>query len=186
MADLLKKYLFENRTVKVQALRLHDTWRDAQVHHDYPPAIQRILGELVAASALLAANLKFDDDDIVIDEGTNIQEGSVLHVDAGTPMHIGAHVTVGHQAMLHGCTVLENSLIGMQAIVLNGAVIGRNVLVGAGALIPEGKIIPDNVLVIGIGKIQRELTEKEIASLHQNNLNYIERARMFRTQLQRM
>ncbi|MFA4914819.1 MAG: gamma carbonic anhydrase family protein [Burkholderiaceae bacterium] len=131
-------------------------------------------------------SIRGDNDDIVIDEGTNIQEGSVLHVDAGTPMHIGAHVTVGHQAMLHGCTVRENSLIGMQAIVLNGAVIGRNVLVGAGALIPEGKIIPDNVLVIGIGKIQRELTESEIAGLHQNNLNYIERARMFRTQLQRM
>lgn len=131
-------------------------------------------------------SIRGDNDDIRIEEGTNIQEGSVLHVDANTPMHIGRHVTVGHQAMLHGCTVGENSLIGMQAIVLNNAVIGRNVLVGAGALIPEGKIIPDNVLVIGIGKIQRELTAEEIAGLHRNNLNYIERARMFKTQLQRL
>ena len=130
--------------------------------------------------------IRGDNDDIVIDEGTNIQEGSVLHVDAGTPMHLGKHITVGHQAMLHGCTVGENSLIGMQAIVLNGAVIGRNVLIGAGALIPEGKQIPDNVLVIGIGKIQRELTPEEIEGLHRSNLSYIERARMFKTQLHRI
>ncbi len=131
-------------------------------------------------------SIRGDNDDIVIGEGTNIQEGSVLHVDEGVPMHIGNHVTIGHQAMLHGCTVGANSLIGMQAIVLNGAVIGRNVLIGAGALIPEGKEIPDNVLVIGIGKIQRELTQEEIDGLHRNNLNYIERAKMFRTQLQRI
>lgn len=131
-------------------------------------------------------SIRGDNDDIVIDEGTNIQEGSVLHVDAGVPMHVGRHVTIGHQAMLHGCTIGENSLVGMQAIVLNGAIIGRNVLIGAGALIPEGKEIPDNVLVIGIGKIQRELTQEEIASLHRNNLNYIERATMFKTQLKRI
>lgn len=131
-------------------------------------------------------SIRGDNDDIVVDEGTNIQEGSVLHVDAGVPMHVGRHVTVGHQAMLHGCTIGENSLVGMQAIVLNGAIIGRNVLIGAGALIPEGKVIPDNVLVIGIGKIQRELTPEEIAGLHRNNLNYIERAAMFKTQLQRI
>ena len=131
-------------------------------------------------------SIRADNDDIVIGTGTNIQEGSVLHVDPGQPMHIGPHVTVGHQAMLHGCTVGENSLIGMQAIVLNGAVIGKNVLVGAGALIPEGKQIPDGVLVIGIGKIQRELTEEEIASLKRNNLAYIERARMFMSELTRV
>jgi len=131
-------------------------------------------------------SIRADNDDIVIGAGTNIQEGSVLHVDVGTPMHIAERVTVGHQAMLHGCTVGENSLIGMQAIILNRAVIGRNVLVAAGALIPEGKVIPDNVLVMGIGKIQRELTEDEILGLQRSTQTYIERARLFKSQLQRL
>lgn len=130
--------------------------------------------------------IRGDNDDIVIGEGTNIQEASVLHVDEGRPMHIGRFVNIGHQAMLHGCTVGDHSLIGMQAIVLNGAVIGNNVLIGAGALIPEGKVIPDNVLVIGIGKIQRELRPEEIEGLKRNSLTYIERAKLFATQLERI
>ena len=132
------------------------------------------------------ATIRGDNDDIFVGEGTNIQESSVLHVDAGTPMRIGAHVNVGHQAMLHGCTIGDHALIGMQAIVLNGAVIGNNVLIGAGALIPEGKVIPDNVLVIGIGKIQRELRPEEIEGLRLTSLNYIERAKLFATQLKRI
>ena len=131
-------------------------------------------------------SIRGDNDTIDIGEGTNIQEGSVLHVDAGRPMSIAPFVTVGHQAMLHGCTIGAHSLIGMQAIVLNGAVIGRNVLIGAGALIPEGKHIPDNVLVIGIGKIQRELSAAEIENLRRNNLAYIERAALFRQTLARI
>ena len=131
-------------------------------------------------------SIRGDNDLIDIGEGTNIQEGSVLHVDAEKPMHIAPFVTVGHQAMLHGCTIGRHSLIGMQAIVLNGAVIGQNVLIGAGALIPECKHIPDNVLVIGIGKIQRELSAEEIETLHKNNRAYIERASMFRHCLERV
>ena len=130
--------------------------------------------------------IRGDNDLIEIGEGTNIQEGSVLHVDEGKPMRVGRSVTVGHQAMLHGCTVNDGALIGMQAIVLNGAVIGRNVLVGAGAIIPEGKDIPDGVLVIGVGKIVRDLTADEIAGMRRNTENYVARARLFASRLERV
>ena len=106
-------------------------------------------------------SIRGDNDAILIRRGTNIQEGSVLHVDEGCPMEIGPNVTVGHQAMLHGCTIHEGALVGMQAIVLNNAVIGRNCLIGAGAIIPEDRVIPDNSLVIGIGKIVRELSPRK-------------------------
>lgn len=131
-------------------------------------------------------SIRADNDTILIQEGTNIQESSVLHVDAGQPMSIGPNVTVGHQAMLHGCTIGAGSLIGMQAIVLNGAVIGKNVLVGAGAIIPEGREIPDNVLVIGIGKIVRELSADEIANMHGNTRHYVERGLHYKTALRRV
>ena len=148
-----------------------------------------IIGQVhMAASTSVWSHVSIrgDNDTIDIGEGTNIQEGSVLHVDAGRPMKIGPFVTMGHQAMLHGCTIGANSLIGMQAIVLNGAVIGRNVLIGAGALIPEGKQIPDNVLVIGIGKIQRELSAGEIEGLQRSSQAYIARAALLRQQLERI
>lgn len=86
--------------------------------------------------------IRADNEPIVIGEGSNVQEGSVLHVDRGCPMHIGPHVTVGHQAMLHGCTIESGALIGMQAIVLNNAVIGKNCLIGAGAIVPEAAASP--------------------------------------------
>lgn len=130
--------------------------------------------------------IRADNEPIHVHAGTNIQEGSVLHVDAGCPMHIGPNVTIGHQAMLHGCTIHEGALIGMQAIVLNKAVIGRNCLVGAGAIIPEGRVIPDNHLVIGIGKVVRELTPEEIANLHANTKHYVERGQHYRGALKRI
>ena len=105
-------------------------------------------------------SIRGDNDAILIRRGTNIQEGSVLHVDEAVPWR-SANVTVGHQAMLHGCTIHEGALVGMQAIVLNNAVIGRNCLIGAGAIIPEDRVIPDNSLVIGIGKIVRELSPRK-------------------------
>lgn len=131
-------------------------------------------------------SIRGDNDAILIRQGSNIQEGSVLHVDADCPMTIGPHVTVGHQAMLHGCTIMEGALVGMQAIVLNRAVIGRNCLIGAGAIIPQDRIIPDNSLVIGIGKIARALSAEEIANLHQNTAHYVARGQHYKTALKRL
>ena len=118
------------------------------------------------ASVWFNCVLRGDNDPITIGEGTNIQDGSVLHTDAGVPLTIGKGVTVGHKVMLHGCVIGENSLIGMGATVLNGAKIGNNCLIGAGALIPEGKEIPDGSLVMGMpGKIVRTLSEEAIEGL---------------------
>ncbi|MVW77843.1 gamma carbonic anhydrase family protein [Bordetella sp. 02P26C-1] len=130
--------------------------------------------------------IRGDNAPIIIERGTNIQEGSVLHVDEGCPMTIGPNVTVGHQAMLHGCTIQEGALIGMQAIILNRAVIGRNCLIGAGAIIAEGKVIPDNSLVIGVGKVVRELSPEEIANMHGNTHHYQERAQHYKRALKRI
>jgi carbonic anhydrase/acetyltransferase-like protein (isoleucine patch superfamily) len=99
----------------------------------------------------------------------------VLHTDPGIPLTIAANVTVGHQAMLHGCTIGAGSLIGIKAVLLNHSVIGKNCLVGANTLITEGKIIPDNSLVVGIpGKVVRTLSNEEIAALHRNTAHYVE------------
>ena len=111
---------------------------------------------------------------IVIGECTNIQDNCVLHADPGLPMTIGNGVTVGHSAILHSCTVGDNSLIGMGAIVLNGAVIGSNCIVAAGALVPQGMVIPDGSLVIGSpAKVRRELTEDEVAATHRSAEGYV-------------
>lgn len=131
-------------------------------------------------------SIRGDNAAILIQRGSNIQESSVLHVDEGCPMRIGPNVTVGHQAMLHGCTIHEGALVGMQAIVLNNAVIGRNCLIGAGAIIPEDRIIPDNSLVIGIGKVVRELSPEEIENMHKNTAHYVERGQHYKTALKRL
>ena len=111
---------------------------------------------------------------------TNIQENAVLHTDAGIELHIGDYVTVGHQAMLHGCTIGENSLIGINAVVLNHAVIGKNCIIGANALIPEGKVIPDNSVVMGSpGKIVKTLDETGAAKLRLSALHYAEHYKRF-------
>ena len=111
---------------------------------------------------------------IVIGERTNIQDNCVLHADPGLPMTIGSGVTVGHSAILHSCTVGDNSLIGMGAIVLNGAVIGENCIVAAGALVPQGMVVPDGSLVIGSpAKVRRELTENEIAANRRSAEGYV-------------
>ncbi|NEN75890.1 gamma carbonic anhydrase family protein [Pelistega sp. NLN82] len=131
-------------------------------------------------------SIRADNDSITIDENSNVQEGAVLHVDQETPMYIGKNVTIGHQAMLHGCTIQEGSLIGMQAIVLNRAVIGKNCLIAAGAIIPEGKIIPDNSLVIGVAKIARTLSEEDIQQMQKGTANYVERAKYYREYLKQI
>ena len=115
---------------------------------------------------------------------TNIQDGSVLHADAGVPLTIGDDVTVGHQAMLHGCTIGDNSLIGIGATVLNRAVVGKNCLIGAHSLIPEGKVIPDGSLVVGSpGKVVKSLSEEQIKGLTMSAAHYVDNAERFRTGL---
>ena len=125
-----------------------------------------------------------DSEIITIGERTNIQDSSVLHADAGIPLTLGKNVSVGHKAMLHGCTVGDGSLVGIGAIVMNNAVIGSGCLVGAGSLIPEGKNYPDGVLVLGTpGKIVRELNSEERAALLENADIYVRRSKIYREKL---
>jgi carbonic anhydrase/acetyltransferase-like protein (isoleucine patch superfamily) len=127
------------------------------------------------ASVWFGAVLRGDNEPIVVGEGSNVQDGCVLHTDAGTPLVIGQGVTVGHLAMLHGCSIGDNSLIGIGAVVLNGARIGRNCLIGAKALIPEGKEIPDNSLVVGApGRVLRQLSEAQQAMLAESAAHYVQ------------
>ena len=131
------------------------------------------LGQQV--SIWFGAVIRADNAKIKLGHFTNVQENAVLHTDAGIEMHIGDYVTIGHQAMLHGCTIGENSLIGIQAVVLNHASIGKNCIIGANALIPEGKVIPDNSVVMGSpGKVVKTLDEVGIAKLKQSALHYAE------------
>jgi carbonic anhydrase/acetyltransferase-like protein (isoleucine patch superfamily) len=139
------------------------------------------------ANIWFSAVLRGDNEPIRVGENSNVQEGCVLHTDPGYPLDIGKDVTVGHQAMLHGCTIGEGSLIGMQAIVLNGAKIGRNCLVGAGALVTEGKEFPDGSLIIGSpAKAVRTLTVEDIAKMHANTNNYVKRGAFYKTNLKRI
>lgn len=137
------------------------------------------------ASVWYNAVIRGDSDIITVGERTNIQDAAVLHTDPGTPMSLGSNVSVGHMAMLHGCTVGDGSLIGIGAIVLNHAVIGKGCLIGAGALIPEGKTFPDGVLVVGSpGKIVRELKPEEKAGLLENADIYVRRSKLYREKLE--
>lgn len=139
------------------------------------------------ASIWYGAVLRGDNDWITIGERSNVQDGSVLHTDDGVPLTLGAGVTVGHQVMLHGCTVGDNSLIGIQSVILNGARIGRNSIVGAGALVTEGKEFPDGVLIVGSpAKVVRELTAEQIERLTWSAAHYVENAERHRTQLKRI
>ena len=135
---------------------------------------------MAGASVWFGATLRGDNEWIDLGTGSNVQENSVLHTDIGYPLSIGRDCTIGHNAILHGCTIGDQSLIGMGAIVLNGAQIGRNCLIGAGALITEGKIIPDNSLVVGApGKVVRCLTEAEIEGLRDSAVGYQNNMRRF-------
>ncbi len=131
--------------------------------------------------------IRCDNERIIIGKDTNIQDNSVLHSDPGMPLSIGKGVTVGHKAMLHGCTVGDNSLIGIGATVLNGAVIGKNCIVGAHALITEGKVIPDNSLVVGSpGRVMKTLGDAQVQMLKMSALHYVENARRFRDGLEKI
>lgn len=130
------------------------------------------------------AVLRGDNEPIHIGKNSNIQDGAVLHTDPGSPLTISANVTVGHQAMLHGCTIGAGCLIGIKAVLLNHSVIGKNCLIGANTLITEGKIIPDNSLVVGVpGKVVRTLSDEEITALHHNAAHYVELMSRYRNDL---
>ena len=136
------------------------------------------------ASVWFGVTLRGDNEWITIGEGSNVQENTVMHTDPGCPLTIGTNCTIGHKAMLHGCTIGDNSLIGMGATVLNGAKIGRNCLIGAGALITEGKEIPDGSLVMGApGKVVRMLDPEAIQRLTGSAVHYQENMRRFRAGL---
>ena len=139
------------------------------------------------ASVWFGVTIRGDNERITIGEGSNVQEGTIMHTDMGYPLTLGKGVTVGHQAMLHGCTVGEGSLIGIQAVILNGAKIGKGCLVGAGALVTEGKEFPDHTLIIGApAKAVRTLSEEDLARLRGNADSYVERGQMFKAELKRI
>ena len=143
------------------------------------------LGE--GASVWFGTTIRCDNEKITIGAGSNIQENCVLHTDLGYPLTIGENCTIGHKAMLHGCSIGDQSLIGMGATVLNGAKIGKHCLIGAGALITEGKEIPDGSLVMGApGKVVRSLDEKAIAGLLASARHYQANMRRFAKSMKAM
>ncbi len=142
-----------------------------------------VIGKVILrarASVWFGAAIRGDNEPIEIGEGTNVQENCVLHTDMGFPLTVGRDCTIGHKAMLHGCTIGDESLVGMGATILNGARIGKNCLIGAGALVTEGKEIPDGSLVLGApGKVVRELDAGAIQMLKASALHYQENAARF-------
>lgn len=146
-----------------------------------------IIGQAVmheGSSIWPGAVIRADNEPIVVGKDSNVQEGAVLHVDPGCPLVLGEGVTIGHQAMLHGCTVEDGCLIGIQAIVLNGAVIGKDSLVGAGAVVTEGKVFPERSLILGApAKVVRTLTDEQVAGLRSNAVTYRDRAQDYKKNL---
>jgi len=150
-------------------------------HYIAPTAV--LIGSVIledSSSVWFGVVARGDNEPITIGPRSNVQDGTVLHTDVGIPLTLGADVTVGHQAMLHGCTVGDGSLIGIKAVVLNRAVIGRDCLIGANALVPEGKVIPDRSLVLGSpGKVVRTLSDEDVARLREGARSYVENARRY-------
>jgi carbonic anhydrase/acetyltransferase-like protein (isoleucine patch superfamily) len=137
-----------------------------------------------AVSIWFQVVIRAENDRVAIGEGSNIQDGSVLHVDPGYPLTIGRNVSVGHKVMLHGCTVGEGSLVGINSVIMNGAKIGKGVLIGANTLIAEGKEIPDGVLVLGSpGRVVRELAQEQKDYLIRVARGYVERGRYYNSNL---
>jgi|TARA_B110000967_G_C18770070_1_gene502586 carbonic anhydrase/acetyltransferase-like protein (isoleucine patch superfamily) len=158
-------YNLENKKVK----KLGENWSAPN---------SSIIGDVTLeknTSIWFNATLRGDIENIYVGEGSNIQDGSVLHTDPGYPLKIGKDVTIGHLVMLHGCTIGDNSLIGIGAVILNGAKIGKNCIIGANTLVTENKVIPNNSLIIGSpGKIVRQVTEKEVKLISENAVHYQE------------
>ncbi|MGB0866545.1 MAG: gamma carbonic anhydrase family protein [Granulosicoccaceae bacterium] len=146
-----------------------------------------VIGDVVLGdktSVWFSAVIRADNDRITIGEGSNIQECAVLHVDPGAPLSIGKNVTVGHKAMLHGCSIDDGSLIGMNAVVLNGAKIGKNCLIGANALVTENTVVPDNSLFLGSpGKVVKTLDDAAAEQMQQGAKIYRDKIPLFQDQL---
>lgn len=139
------------------------------------------------ASVWFEVTIRGDNERITIGAGSNVQEGTVMHTDMGYPLVIGKNVTIGHQAMLHGCTVGDGSLIGIQAVVLNGARIGKGCLVGAGAVVTEGKEFPDGSLILGApAKVVRTLTQDDLLRLQGSAASYTARGKRYKTELKKI
>jgi len=156
----------------------------------YVSAEATIIGRVTLgerASVYPGAVIRGDDDTIVLGDDTNVQDGAVLHVDPGCPMVVGARVTVGHQATLHGCTIGDGTLVGLQAIVYNRATIGRDCLIAAGGVILEGKTFPDRSLIVGApARLLREIGDADIAAMRVNVDAYVRRGQAFKTELVRI
>ena len=150
----------------------------------------QVMGDVVLgedSSVWFGTTVRGDTETITIGRGSNVQDGSVLHADVGMPLTIGDFVTVGHQVMLHGCTVGDGSLIGIGAIVLNGAKIGKNCLVGAGSLVTEGKEFPDGSMIMGSpARVVKSLTPEQMEGLRQSAQHYIENAQRYRKGLNKL
>ena len=150
----------------------------------------QVLGDVVLgedASVWFGTVVRGDTDKITIGAGTNIQDASVLHADRGVPLVVGANVTVGHQVMLHGCTIGDETLIGIGAVVLNNAKIGKNCLVGAGSLVTEGKEFPDGSMILGSpAKVVKQLSPEQIEGLRRSARHYVENAHRFKKGLRKI
>ncbi len=146
-----------------------------------------VIGSVVLennASVWFNVVIRGDNDVITIGENSQVQDGSVLHTDPGFPLTLGRNVSIGHMAMLHGCTIGDGCLIGIKSVIMNGAVIGRNCLIGANALVTEGKVIPDGSLVLGApGKVVRQLSADEIAGINAFADHYVQRFRYYKADL---
>lgn len=139
------------------------------------------------ASVWFNCVLRGDTDEIIVGEGSNVQDGCVLHTDPGLKLRIGDNVTIGHMVMLHGCEIGDNSLVGIGAVILNGARIGRNCIIGARSLITENKVIPDNSMVMGSpGKVVRTLSDEEVRTLENAASHYVDNARRYLRSLRRI
>jgi len=150
----------------------------------------QVMGNVVLeadASVWFGATLRGDTETITVGKGSNIQDGSVLHADIGYPLVVGQNVTVGHMVMLHGCTIGDESLIGIGATVLNGANIGKHCLVGAGSLVTEGKTFPDGSMIMGSpARVVKTLTPEQIEGLRRSALHYVENAARYRASLKKL
>jgi carbonic anhydrase/acetyltransferase-like protein (isoleucine patch superfamily) len=149
-----------------------------------------VIGSVVLSenvSVWFGATIRGDNDTITLGRNSNVQEGAVLHTDPGIALTVGENVTIGHQAMLHGCTIGDGSLIGIQAVVLNGAVIGKGCLVGAGAIITERKEFPDRSLILGApARVVRQLSDEDVANLLKSAASYVDRRAQFLAKLKQL
>lgn len=167
--------------------RLGERTPELRGEHHFIASNASVIGSVILeenVSIWFNAVLRGDIELIHIGANSNIQDGAVLHTDPGKPLNVGENVTVGHMAMLHGCTIGSGSLIGIKAVLLNRCVIGKNCLIGANALITEGKVIPDNSLVVGApGRVIRQMSTAEITAIHTNTAHYVEQMMRYNNQL---